>query len=68
MFSAILNNVNHLKLTGEGDLDSLCTGNVLVPPNQLLVDPRLKLLLEYLRLDVANFLLWGLHWVPDMKV
>ena len=56
-----------LRLTGEGDRDSLCTGNVLVPI-KLLLDPRLKLLREYLRLDLANVLRCGLHWVPDMKV
>ena len=50
----------NLRLTGEGDLDSLWTGSVLA-------EPRLKLLLEYLLLP-ESLLLWGLHWVPDMKV
>ena len=62
-----LNSMTHLRLTGEGDRESLCTGNVLVPI-QLLLDPRLKLLREYLRLDLANVLRCGLHCVPDMKV
>ena len=50
-----------LRLTGEGDLDSLCTGSVLAVP-------RLKLLLENLLLERESRLRWGRHWVPDMKV
>ena len=39
----------HLRLTGDGDLDRFFTGMCLLP--------RLKLLLEYLLLDLAKFLL-----------
>ena len=50
-----------LRLAGEGDLESLCTGSVLAVP-------RLKLLLENLLLERESRLRWGRHWVPDMNV
>ena len=51
-----------LKLTGEGDLDSAWTATVF-PTWQ----PTAKLLCEYF-FEFANFLRFGWHWVPDMKV
>ena len=51
-----------LKLTGEGDLESAFTATVFPTWH-----PTVKLLWEYF-FELANFLRFGWHWVPDMKV
>ena len=52
----------YLKLTGDGDLESEWTATVFPTWH-----PTAKLLCEYF-LELANFLRFGWHWVPDMNV